>query len=963
MKRLTYALIVLLPISSFSQYCDSLTPTFQVDLSASPSMTWISPDTNRVGNCCGTGSPDKCIEFELTLHPAAVAIVFDIYSGAVPPGALFYQVDCGPITMVGEPLCVNGAGPHHLTFCKPGNNNNEYYIQSLGEPEFGPDIVINDGCTDTLWVSGLDESTVTWNSIAPGLPGVYNGYLSCSLGCDTVHVLAGPAPPPFVDYEVCGYGSNPCDTSIHCQIIRVTLNSTLAVSISPINPVICYGSSGILIVANPSGGTPPYNYLWNTGAATQNIFVGVGTYNVLLSDGSGCPPTSAIITVTEFTLAIDSDAGIDKDLCASNLPVNLTGTIQSANGGIWSGGSGTFSQPDTSLVNSYFPSASELASGFAELVLTSTGNHGCPESIDSVLINFHEFNASTNLTSQNISCFGFNDGQVDLALTGGNFPHSIQWSNGSTDSTINGLSAGAGLVTITDYYGCDSTLTYTVFEPTQLTLALGMDSILCNGGLTSNTLTTIGGGLPLYQMTINGNSFSVPSLFGSFPIPNLTAGLYTIEIQDSNNCNVSTAFTINEPSPLLLSLNAPDTVCFDASYGATANVTGGVSPYQYNWSSGSAFMNNMDTAYQSGYSFVQVMDLNGCSISDSIFQFVQNLSSDSLNIFSSGDICIGDSVMLSATYSGPTGPLSYLWAPCGCITAGPFYMHPTSSTTYIVSVTDLCLKSVSEQVTIEVHQLPIINLPTELDQGCAPFITHYELDSAKPGYIYQWDLGNGNLFTGDQFSFSFTDPGTYTVNFQVTSAEGCTSNNNGSNYVTIHDSPVAEISANKTTIDMNHPVVKFVSTGPGGISYYWDFDDGTNGINIIESHTFAQEGLYDVWHWVSNAAGCTDSANIEINVEPAVGIYVPNAFTPNGDRVNDLFYVEGSGISEENFTMLIFDRWGELIYESHQLNSGWNGKIYGTDTQVKTDVYVYSIKAKSVLGDHYDLKGHINLLK
>ena len=94
-------------ITSFfaqSQYCDSIVPSSTVDLSASPNATWVSPYIVRDGNCCGTTNPDNCLEFIITLHPNAIAVSFDITGGAVPPGALFYQVDCGPITPVGSPI-------------------------------------------------------------------------------------------------------------------------------------------------------------------------------------------------------------------------------------------------------------------------------------------------------------------------------------------------------------------------------------------------------------------------------------------------------------------------------------------------------------------------------------------------------------------------------------------------------------------------------------------------------------------------------------------------------------------------------------------------------------------------------------------------------------------------------------------------------------------------------------------
>ena len=134
-----------------SIYCDSTVPSFYVDLSASANMTWVSPPVQRVGNCCGTTAPDNCLEFTILLNANAIAISFNIASGAIPPGALFYQINCGPPIAVGSPICLNGPGPHNLTFCKPGNNTNTFSVTSYSEPIIGPDITLNASCQGFIY--------------------------------------------------------------------------------------------------------------------------------------------------------------------------------------------------------------------------------------------------------------------------------------------------------------------------------------------------------------------------------------------------------------------------------------------------------------------------------------------------------------------------------------------------------------------------------------------------------------------------------------------------------------------------------------------------------------------------------------------------------------------------------------------------------------------------------------------
>lgn len=142
-------------IAQPSGNCDPATPFFNVNLSSNPNGTWVSPAAPRVGNCCSTTAPDKCVEIKITLSPLAVAINFQIASGAVPPGALFYQINCGPQIAVGTPICLNGPGPYSLTFCKPGNNINTYAITSIAAPAVSPDDTIGNGCSTTMYASGL----------------------------------------------------------------------------------------------------------------------------------------------------------------------------------------------------------------------------------------------------------------------------------------------------------------------------------------------------------------------------------------------------------------------------------------------------------------------------------------------------------------------------------------------------------------------------------------------------------------------------------------------------------------------------------------------------------------------------------------------------------------------------------------------------------------------------------------
>jgi gliding motility-associated-like protein len=388
--RIQVLLIIMLVVSffnyGFSQACDPSTPTFTIDLTGAPDSTWVSPPVVRAGLCCAASGSDRCIEFIITLDPGSSGIQINLISGAIPPGALFYEIQCANPTQIGDTLCLDGVGPHRITFCKPGNNQNVYEIVSLKEPSVSPPITVSDGCQGLIYTTGYEESTIEWAPI-PFNP-TYLGYMSCTSGCDSVDIIVtGPGYPSFVDFEVSGYRKNTlCDTAKLRDTVRVYFVSDKLVDILPLNPVVCFGGVNTTITANASGGAPPYSYLWSTGETTQSIDVGVGTYWVEVFDTTNCPTVLDTVVVTAHLSPISVNAGANVSSCTNSPTATLFGSVNIASGGIWSGGNGTYSPSNSSLTLNYTPTPAEIIAGNVTLTLTTTGNGGCPAESDNVSI-------------------------------------------------------------------------------------------------------------------------------------------------------------------------------------------------------------------------------------------------------------------------------------------------------------------------------------------------------------------------------------------------------------------------------------------------------------------------------------------------------------------------------------------------------------------------------------------------
>lgn len=375
--------------SSTASSCDPTTPSFAFDLGGNPDSVWVSPQVRRAGLCCdidpGERPPVRCVEFFFTLDDDAVGIIFDINSGAVPPGALYFQINCQGRYQFGELLCLSGKGPFRLTFCKPGNNPNTYSITSVGKPKVSPPITVSDGCSADIFAYGYDLSTVEWTSIPSNA--TWESYLSCNSMCDSVHVQYEEGAPDSVVYQVSGYPPGGCLPEPVIQTTTVYFVNDKYVEILPKDAMVCFGSTTATLTATAFGGRPPHNYVWSTGETTQSIDVGPGIYIVEAFDNSTCPSALDTAVVGAFLFPIQANAGPDQTICATITEVQLDGQIQEATGGIWSGGNGSFSPNDSTLDAIYTPTSQERINGVT-LTLTSTGNRGCPGDSDQMRIDF-----------------------------------------------------------------------------------------------------------------------------------------------------------------------------------------------------------------------------------------------------------------------------------------------------------------------------------------------------------------------------------------------------------------------------------------------------------------------------------------------------------------------------------------------------------------------------------------------
>lgn len=745
-------------------YADTLncidgTPTFVIDLSADADSLWISDPTERGGSCCSP--PDNnCIQFSLTLSDDAVGILFSIPDGcgAAPSGSLFYQVDCGPPISVGEAICLDGPGPFVITFCKPGANENCYSIQSIAIPNASEDITITDACLDSLWVGGLDEPSIEWTSIFPGGIGEYDYLLDCLVGCDTVIVEAelGELYPELVRFQVCGMSFGSCSGTPFCDTVNVSIVPLLAVTIEPEEPTICYGGTGIDLTALPSGGAEPYTYLWNTGAATDGIYVTApGIYFVEIMDVTGCSIAMDTVEVIEYLEPITADAGPDITICAIPAPsVPLNGVITGSTTGIWTGGLGSFSPDEITLDAIYTPTPEELLIGEVNLILTTTDNGSCPGDSDTIKLNFAVFSTEITAEVTDVDCFENATGTINVDAIGGAIPLAYTWDTGATSEDLLALLAGDYTLVMTDTNGCTATMDFIVTEPPVLTQTAITNAISCFGFTDGLVDVTPGGGTPDYDFLWDTGATSED-------LSAVGAGTYSFTITDANGCTLPGTYTLAEPTELIVTATSTAVSCNDYTDGTIdVSVVGGVSGYSYLWDTG-ATTEDLSGLGEALYSLT-VTDDNGC---ETTIEVVIS-EPDSLNLVAEVThvTCFGGSTgAIEITTTGGVFDYTYSWD-TGEITED---LTALTAGTYTLEVNDANGCIITGVYTLNQPSLLTVDL-TGTNIACfgeATGITSSLVAGGTPGYTYLWNTGETTSSISDLIA------GTYELT--VTDENGC----------------------------------------------------------------------------------------------------------------------------------------------------------------------------------------------
>jgi gliding motility-associated-like protein len=664
-------------------------------------------------------------------------------------------------------------------------------------------------------------------------------------------------------------------------------------------PATCNQATGSVTVT-PNGGFAPYTYLWNTpGNPTTQSVNNVAPGTYTVQVSSSPNPTNGVaVPPTTATVTV------------SNINASFSGTTTNASCPMGHNGTATanYSVPGnppgitaTYLWNDPAGQTTQTATGLlpGTYVCAVTLSNGCTGTVTkTVAANPVTYSATSTL----VSCPGGSDGTAtaNMAPVVGTLSYTWNDPAAQTSQTATGLSAGAYSCVITSNIGCTGTVNVTVTEIPGMTASFTtVNDVTCNSGNDGVLIVAVAQGTPPYSYSWD-HSASV-----SDTASDLFVGTSTVTVTDNLGCVITKSQLLNQPPALQINFLTQDTIiCPEASIVLSVSGVGG----------------------------------NGPANSNYTFTWKEN-----------------------GTVIG-TGT---------SITVDPL----TTATQYCVELTEACGSPSTDSCMMINFPTPIVplyvvNKPYSCLPGDLVFYNALnndhddEIDSVVVAY---GNGGMGVVYGNDSIHYIYTEAGIYTIDVIVTSERGCVTTGTFPGIANIIANPVADftMSANPTTFF--ETVVKMQDkSSPNVIQWTWYSPGSDPNNSTYQNPTFHfPEGVvatYPIQLIVETPEGCVDTVERILTVNSDIIFYAPNAFTPDGDEFNQTWKFYVSGIDEYAFELMIFNRWGEVIWETHDVNSGWDGTYNGSP--VKEGAYTWVARVKDLYWDNKKVfNGTINLIK
>jgi PKD repeat protein len=743
---------------------------------------------------------------------------------------------------------------------------------------------------------------------------------------------------------------------------------------------VCLNSPSTAINAAVSGGLGTVSYAWysnstqtipgtvlpgaNTNTLTPaNTPVGVSYYYMVATlSGNGCnAATSSFSAVTVQALPIVTATPLDNSICFGT----TTDVVASgASSYVW-----TANPTITSTTN--VATVTVAPAGSVTYTVQGTDTNGCINTATATVVAATQLNVQENITT-NI-CYQTCTGAIALTPSGSGSSYTVAWNTpGVTGLNPQNLCSGNYTYTVTDNLTCS-------FQNTVNISALPnnpLDNVIItqptcfgynNGSISFQDANAVS--FQLVNAATNVTIATQPSgLFGT-----IGAGNYNIIYNDALGCVYDSLnfSVIAQSAQITLALNAQAPVlCFNQVVPLTATAGGGDGgAITVTWGSCNTVTNCvLGSGNPYNYTltsdvtlYAQATDATGCaSASQSIaLNLATPIQVNLQNGITDVTICEGDCVNMSAVATGGNNSINIEWyelpTAVGGATIGPDGTNnticPTTSTSVFVFADDGCAVPDYDTLNIVVQSFPTVSFSVNTQDGCLPLTVSFT-NNTTPTFngncLWNMDDGGTTFANCGNQVFTYTEEGTYSPTLYVISPEGCSTTYSLPAPIVVHGYPIADFSWAPQPVDVTQPVVQFTDASIDAANYLWEFGwlGASNLANPV--FTFPDEDLaqYPVCLTVENSFGCADTMCRTVRLNSVLQVWVPNAFTPEQDGLNEVFLPVIKGGKPETYHFTIFDRWGTMIFESFEMGEPWIGDVRNGSAFADIGSYVWRLEVQ-----------------
>ncbi|MBI1836052.1 MAG: gliding motility-associated C-terminal domain-containing protein [Flavobacteriia bacterium] len=701
---------------------------------------------------------------------------------------------------------------------------------------------------------------------------------------------------------------------------------------------------------------------WNNGLAYEGIENAAGTNAVMIA-GRNCSQWSANQDGQRFTPTTPANTN---NYVNTAIPYVFINTVLN-NTTMWASTTGQVFPYNNGVLN-----VTQVSAGPIGYFLSGTACGNAIGSIsDTSFVTIESVSVSASMTAD-VCNSGV--GTVTATPLSGASPYTFMWPTlgNQTTSTVNNVSPGTYQVIMTSSTGCQANASTTVTTSTA-SFTGSTTQVSCQNGTDGTATANMSPSLGILTYL-----WDDPMAQTTQTAIGLSAGTYTCNITSSIGCNGTVTLTVTEIPPMISTIASfTDVNCNSMSNGIiTINTTDGTAPYTYNWDN-STSISNTASDLPAGLQTIIVQDANGCTktltqmISEPLPLSFTNLSPSIIDT-----ICPLNSDLLSVSGTGGSSAYTYTWTENSnnigtgsTITVTPL----NSGTQYCVTLSEACGSPTTDTcLTINFPTAIIPSIIPNTLKGCAPakfeFLNNSNLANQIANTHFDFgDKNNINKIGIDSASNTYIEPGSYTLNIDITSIYGCVYSKTFQDLITVSPIPNADffINPNPTTIFETKVNIQDRSSDDV-LNWAWYSPYSAPSISSDQNPTFKFEegtvGVYPIHLTVTNESGCIDSTIIYLNVVSDILFYAPNTFTPNGDEFNQKWIFYTAGIDNFDFNLTIFNRWGQTIFETNDPQVGWDGTFQGKIVSDGT----YSWRA--ILKDLYTddkklLYGSVNVIK